>query len=480
VELQAFLGLLRRRWPIIVLIFVVGLAGSIVVTSSTPKSYSATARLYVSFPPTNNPQEAVSALQLRQDLLSSYTKVLVAEATTSKIADKIHHFLTPEQIKARISASVVLNTLLIDVKATGDKPGFTQALADAAATSLTQVIPELEKQKSGGITASVIDHAGFPRDPTAPKPQKNITIGAVFGLLAGLALALAVDSLDRTIKTPAQAIAAFNAPVIGSIPRERRIPGDPLVATKGAGSPAAEAYRALRTSVRFRDMGKRLSTILVTSPAAGDGKTTVASNLAIAISQDGAKVILIDCDLRRTKLNDVFDLPEGPGLTSVLLGRTSLAEALTPFSPTLSILQAGPSLVYPSEALGSTAMVAVLKEASSAADVVILDAPPVLPVTDPVVLAALVDGTIMVSRWGRTSFHAAEATRLAMENTRGAADVVGVVLNAEGGGRSSNYYRHYSSRAPRARGRTQNGAAASSPGPEIAAAPEPPARDSLS
>jgi receptor protein-tyrosine kinase len=443
----------------IVLIFLVGLSGGIVVTRSTPKSYSATARLYVSFPPTATPQEAVSALQLRQDLLSSYTKVLQAETTTKLIAEAINHYLTPDQIKGRVSASVVVNTVLIDVKASDSKPGVTQAMADAAATALTKVIPELEPSKGGGISARVIDHAAFPRDPTAPQPQKDITVGAVFGLLAGLALALAVDSLDRTIKTPAHALASFGAPVLGSIPRERRISDDPLVASKGAGSPAAEAYRALRTSVRFRDMGRKLSTILVTSPAAGDGKTTVASNLAIAISQDGAKVILIDCDLRRTKLNDLFKLEEGPGLTSVLLGRTSLADALTKISGTLSVLQAGPSLVYPSEALGSTAMVALLKEASTVADVVILDAPPVLPVTDPVVLASLVDGTIMVCRWGRTSFHAAEATRLALEGTRGASEVVGVVLNAEGGGRSSNYYRHYSSRGSHVRRGYRNGKA---------------------
>jgi capsular exopolysaccharide synthesis family protein len=451
VELQAFLGLLRRRWPIIVLTFVLGLAGAFVVTKSTPKTYSATARLYVSFPPASNVQEAFQGVQLSQDLLGSYTKVLVSDKTTQIIAKSLNGRLTPPQIKNRISGSVVVNTVLIEVKASEGVAGHAQQLANASAVALTEVIADLQTTKTGGITAQLIDKAPLPQTPVSPQPQKDITIGAVFGLVAGLALALAIDSLDRSIKTPVQAMTAFNAPVLASIPRQRAISDDPLVATKGAGSPAAEAYRALRTSVRFRDLGKRLRTILITSPAAGDGKTTVASNLAVAMSQDGARVILIDADLRRTRLNDVFGVDAGLGLSDVLLGRATLQEALVPWSGTLSILQTGPTVVYPSEALGSTAMVSVLKQAAEIADVVIIDAPPVLPVTDPVVLAAFVDGTILVCRWGRTSMHAAEATRLAMERTQGGSDVVGVVLNAEGGGRRSNYYRHYSTRPAQAR-----------------------------
>jgi tyrosine-protein kinase len=475
VELQAFLGLLRRRWPVILLTFAVGLAGGVIVTRSTSKTYSTTARLYVRFAPTVTAAEAVQNLQLTQDSLSSYTKVLQSDKTTDIIAAKIKHRLTPDQIEQRISASVVLNTFIIEVKATETRPPFAQQLADASANALTEVIGQLELTKTGGISAQLIDLASLPHDPVSPNPQKDITIGAVFGLLAGLALALSIDSLDRTIKTPAQATEAFRAPVLGSIPKQRAMSDDPLVATKGAGSPAAEAYRALRTSVRFRDQGKRLRTILVTSPAAGDGKTTVASNLAVAMSQDGARVILIDADLRRTRLNEVFEVEAGLGLADVLLGRATLQQALVPWSGTLSILQTGPTVVYPSEALGSAAMVKLLHEAAAMADVVIIDAPPVLPVTDPVVLASLVDGTIIVCRWGRTSLHAAEATQLAMENTQGGgSDVVGVVLNAEGGGRRSNYYRHYSTRPAHVRRsggdarKSRNGASAQAEVPQPA------------
>jgi capsular exopolysaccharide synthesis family protein len=162
------------------------------------------------------------------------------------------------------------------------------------------------------------------------------------------------------------------------------------------------------------------------------------------MAQDGAKVILIDADLRRTRLGAIFDLPESSGLSDVLLGKVKLKDALVPWSRGLRILGIGKATLNPSEALGSQAMVDVLNEATTLADIVIIDAPPVLPVTDPTVLAALVDGTVVVCRWGRTTLHAADATRQTLENV--GADVVGVVLNAEGGGRSANYYRHYSTK----------------------------------
>jgi len=184
--------------------------------------------------------------------------------------------------------------------------------------------------------------------------------------------------------------------------------------------------------------------ILLFTGKGGVGKSTIAANLAIAMSLDGARTILIDADLRRTRLAAMFDLPVGKGLTDVLLGKASLSEALVPWSRGLSILQVGSYTLNPSEALGSQAMVKVLEEAKRIADIVIVDAPPALPVADPAVLAALVDGTVLVCRWHRTSLHAAAATRSMLDNV--GADVIGVVLNAEGGGRSANYYRHYSTR----------------------------------
>jgi capsular exopolysaccharide synthesis family protein len=286
--------------------------------------------------------------------------------------------------------------------------------------------------------------------PVSPQPSRDATVGGFLGLALGLAVALSLEALDRTIREEEVASEVFGAPVLCSIPKQRGIANDPLVALKPGGSSTGEAYRALRTAIRFRESSQNLKTVLVTSAAAGDGKSTIAANLAIAMSLDGAKTILLDADLRRTRLNAMFDLPEGKGLTDVLLGKATLSEALVPWSRGLSILQVGTYTLNPSEALGSQAMRKVLDEAKQYADIVIVDAPPTLPVADPAVLAALVDGTVLVCRWHKTSLHAAAATRSMLDNV--GADVIGVVLNAEGGGRSANYYRHYSTRPQHRRG----------------------------
>ncbi len=465
-ELQALVSLFRRRLPVIVLAFVICVAGSAALSRSQTKVYKAGTRLYVNVPGASGTREQAEGVQLTSQLLASFAKVVDSQMTTRRVARELQTQITPAQVKAKVNATPVLQTLLIDVTASDPDPAFAAQLANAAAKALASVIDELGASSSGGIKASIIDQASVPRKPVSPNPRRDIAVGAFLGLALGAAAALAIDALDRTIRQAEVAAAAFDAPVLCSIPRQRRISSDPLVALKSGGSSTGEAYRALRTAIRFRESSQHLKTVLVTSAAAGEGKSTIAANLAIAMSLDGARVILIDGDLRRTRLNALFDLPQGPGLTNVLLGKVSLSEALVPWSRGLSILQVGTHTLNPSEALGSQVMVQVLEEAKALADIVIVDAPPVLPVADPTVLAALVDGTVVVCRWGRTSIHAAESTRSMLDNV--GADIIGVVLNAEGGGRSANYYRHYSTR-PQHR-RDDRPPATSLPSPNGAAA----------
>lgn len=443
-ELQAFVSLVRRRWWIVVSAVVVCVAVSGALSATKPRIYRASARLYVNVQGASGTRDQAEGFQLASQLLASYARVVNSQITTGEVANVLNNRITPAEVRAKVTATPVPLTLLIDVRATDERPVFAAELANATATALAAVIGELGANPTGGVKASIIDRAGTPTAPMSPRPRRDLAVGAFLGLALGAAAALAREALDRTISEASVAAEVFNAPVLCSIPKQRGLASDPLVAAKPGGSPIGEAYRSLRTAIRFREASQNLKTVLVTSAAAGDGKSTISANLAIATSLDGAKTILIDADLRRTRLNAMFDLPAGPGLTDVLLGKTTLSEALVPWSRSLSILQIGSHTLNPSEALGSREMVELLEEAKRVADIVIVDAPPTLPVADSTVLAALVDGTILVCRWRRTSLHAATATRSLLENV--GADVIGVVLNAEGGGRSANYYRHYSDR----------------------------------
>ena len=443
-ELQALISLFRRRWWIVALAIVVGLGAGFVKTSSTTKVYRSTARLYVNVPNATGVREQADGLQLSTQFLATYAKIVDSQKTTGIVSDALGRRFTPGQVQSRVSASIVPETLLLEIHANDTDPSVAAELANQAALAMTTVIDELSASPTGtGVKATIIDRAGVPGGPVSPQPRKDLAVAMLFSLAMGAAIALAADTLDKTIRTPQTASEIFAAPFLASVPRQRRLGSQPLSASSTS-SAAGEAYRVLRTAVRFRDTAQPVKTVLITSAAAGDGKSTIASNLAIAMAQDGARVILIDADLRRTRLAQMFDLPVGPGLSNVLLGKLKLKDALIPWSRGLRILQIGTPGLNPSEALGSQAMVDVLNEAKSMADIVIIDAPPVLPVTDPTVLAALVDGTIVVCRWGRTTLHAADATRQTLENV--GAEVIGVVINAEGGGRSANYYRHYSTR----------------------------------
>jgi len=450
-ELQDALGILRRRWWVIALCLVIGLAGGLSLTLTTEKSYAATSRLFVRVPGTNDLDDALAGNRLTTQLLFTYSKLVSSQASTTLMARTMNGRYTREEIKTKVFAVPVAATLLVDVRATDNDPQVAAQLANAGASALRAVISDVESTQVGAVRAKVVDRAIIPSSPYSPRSANNLLVGAFAGLAFGAIAAIALDILDRTIRTPAVAAEVFNVPFLGSIPRQRRLASAPLAALSRPGSPTGESYRTLRTAIRYRDAAEPLKTVLVTSAAAGDGKTTVAANLAIAMAQDGLKVILIDCDFRRGSVAQLFDVTQAPGLSNVLLGKVKLRDALTPWGRGLSILATGSSGLNPSEALGSRAMQTLLAEAKTMADVVILDAPPVLPVTDPAVLAALVDGTVVVARWGRTSLHAAVATRQTLENV--GAEVVGVVLNGEGGGRSANYYRHYSSRPRYSRNR---------------------------
>jgi capsular exopolysaccharide synthesis family protein len=449
--LQAGLGILRRRWAFVLAGALIGVILSGIVALQTPEKYRAVSRLFVKVPPAENasPGTELDGVRLSGQLLASYAKVIDSQAALQLVRKDLDDKFTEKELKDKIDAVPVAATLLLDVRATDDDPDNAADIANAAAAGLSQVIGDLTGTSTSQVRATIIDRAEVPDEPLS-KPVQGLWIGGLAGLVLGLVAGVAIDTLDRSIREPREAADAFETTFLGSVPRQRGLSAAPLSVLK-PGSAAGESYRVLRTAIRFRDTGEPVRSILITSGAAGDGKSTIAANLAVSLAQDGARVILIDADLRRTRMDRIFRLPEGPGLSDVLLGKVTLDSALAPFGTGLRILRTGLAQVNPSEALGSTAMANLLEQTMQIADFVIVDAPPTLPVADPQVLSAICDATIIVARWGKTTLHAAEATRQSLANV--GANVLGVVLNAEGGGPSANYYRHYSDKGSRRRRR---------------------------
>jgi tyrosine-protein kinase Etk/Wzc len=307
------------------------------------------------------------------------------------------------------------------------------------------------------VSVEIVDRAPQPTAPISPNRKRIYMTAMIFGAMLGLASAMAVEQLDDSVKSPDEARERFDLTVLGTIPQikdagtKRVLEGTShrLVTHLDPRSPVAEAYRSLRTNLAFARAHEALKTIVLTSPGPADGKSTTVANLAITFAQQGQRTLLIDADLRRAVLDQLFGAPREPGLTDVLVGRAQLADVITQTEiPNLHVLGSGPFPPNPSELLGSQAMRDTLREAREAFDFVLLDSPPLLAVTDAAVLSTMVDGAILVVRMGSTARTSVRRAQSQLHTVHGR--LVGAVLNdvdfragLYGGGYGYYYYYYY-------------------------------------
>jgi polysaccharide biosynthesis transport protein len=282
----------------------------------------------------------------------------------------------------------------------------------------------------GGV--ELVTPAQPPSGPSSPRPARNAALALAAGLALGLGAAFLRDSLDDRLSLKDAAEHPGGIPVMALIPmvtswRKRE---HPLVASVAQPtSPAAEAYRSLRTSIQFCRQERQLRSLTVTSPAASEGKTATLANLGVVFAQAGERVVLVSCDLRRPRLEDFFGISAQAGMTTVLLGEHSLDEVLLqPDSrQTLWLLPAGPVPHNPAELLSGPAAQRIFTALRDRFDLVLIDSPPVLPVTDAVVLARQADATLMVVAVGQT--RRADMRRAAEKMAQVNAEILGMVLN---------------------------------------------------
>lgn len=268
--------------------------------------------------------------------------------------------------------------------------------------------------------------------PVSGSQRVNIIFGGLLGLLLGLAAAFFIEYLDRSVQSTSDVETKLGLAVLGWIPKvEADVDGRPipLVADVEPEGAAAEAYRVLRTNLAFSTAREHpLHSLVFTSPGPGEGKSTTVANLAAVLAARGDRTLLIDADLRRGELHDAFDLLRSPGLSDLLAGELDQREAIRPgVRPGLDLLPAGKRPPNPSELLGSQAMAGLLAGWRDVYTWVLLDAPPVLAVTDAAVLAALTDGAVLVLRAGETDRRA--GWQGIQQLRRVDARIVGAVLN---------------------------------------------------
>jgi capsular exopolysaccharide synthesis family protein len=299
---------------------------------------------------------------------------------------------------------------------------------------------------SGG--AQVLTVAEPATVPASPKPLHDGVIGLVLGLGLGIFAAFLLDNLDERIRGASDLERASGGlSALALIPEvEGKLEPSFVAARDDPRSPAAEAFRSLRTSVRFAGLDRPLKVIQVTSASTGEGKTTVVANLAVALAQGGDRVALVCCDLRRPKIHERFDETLAPGFTDVIFGDALLSQAVRPSDANVYVLPAGSSPPNPSELLSSQRALAVIAAMAETFDVVLLDTTPVLPVTDALVVSRLVDATLVVIDARLTKRNALRRTLQLLGQVN--APLLGIVLNGVRPGAAYGYGYGYQSGYP--------------------------------
>lgn len=456
-ELRDYLTVVWRRKWYVVLAMLVAAGSAVTFSMRTTPLYEATSKVFAG-PRSVGEDDVAGALQelsFSRELTASYAEVLRSRGLAEQVIEETGANISPAELASQVETRTVPDTRIIEITVTHTSPRQAQRFANEIAAEFV----EDEDGTYGGrseVFASVFERALLPASPVSPKPLRDGLLGAALGLALGIGMAFLMNQLDSTLRTSSDVEDAFAAvPVLATIPAARSARrGRKLFFRKDPDSPAAEAFRILKAAIPVR-IDEPALRILVTSPGAGEGKSTVAANLAVAFAAAGARTALIETDLRRPVLHEYFGLSEGPGLSEGLLEKTALREIrrATPV-PNLVVISGGKTPPNPSELLGSSRMDSLMKSAAKKADVVILDSPPALAVADATIVASQADVILLVVRSGQT--HSGNVKRALKVFERMQMPVLGIVLNDAAASEGYRYYRYARLNGARERRRSKD------------------------
>lgn len=431
VELRDYIKVLRKRWRFVALLALLALAGAAAASLLATPQYEARTQLFVSTQAAGSASDLLQGSSFTQQRVKSYADVVTSPRVLDPVIEELGLPVTASKLGERVTAEAPLDTVLINVSVLDEAPAQAAMIANAVGESFATVVSELEQPSDGSpspVTISTIDPASEPLAPVSPNTRLNVALGLLVGLALGVGAAVLRESLDTSVKGEDDVRQVTEASVLGGIAYDPEAPKCPLIVQADPQGSRAEAFRQLRTNLQFVDVANHPRSFVVTSSIPGEGKSTTAANLAITMAASGARVCLVEGDLRRPKVAEYLGMEGSVGLTTVLIGQAELGDVLQPWgNGNLHVLPAGQVPPNPSELLGSSAMEDLLRKLETTYDAVLIDAPPLLPVTDAAVLTKLADGAVLV-----IGSHKINRDQLAkalgnLESVNGR--VLGVVLN---------------------------------------------------
>lgn len=486
-NLEQALAVLRRRVPVVLLCLVLAAGATYGFSKRETKKYTATASIVFN---SSSLSQQIAGLSASNS--NSSTSLLAQQAnnlelvkggdTAAKTASILGHGLTGEEVSDGVSVAGQGESGVVDISATSTSPMLAAEIANTYAnqyvkgqqranrrffkSALALVRKQLaalsptQKADGDGVgledraqTLSLLAELNYgnvqvaqealpPTSASSPKTSKDTALGVVLGLLIGLGLAFAFERFDPRIRGREELEAIYRLPPLGAVPKSAAL--SQSARHDGAALPPteAEAFSLIRAHLRFFNVDRDVRTVVIASPAQGDGKTTIARHLAEAGARSGSRVLLLEVDLRHPALAQQLDVESGPGLADVLIGAVPIGEATRSVDlragHTLDVLTAGAVLPpNPGELLESHAMGAVLEQAKSTYDLVVIDTPPFTAVSDAYPLLTKVDGVVVVGWIGRSRRDAAE--RLQQVLASSGAPLLGVIANGSKAGGLTPY-----------------------------------------
>lgn len=328
---------------------------------------------------------------------------------------------------------------------------------------ISQMEEKMRKEEGDPLKASgiktnnvrIIDEAEVPKHPVRPKRLQNFMLAIIGGLVGGMALALILEHMDNTVKSSEDIDRHIKLPLLGCVPtfegRYTELERDKFVHLE-PNSPASEAYRSIRTSIVFSSSEqKTIRDILITSACPQEGKSMTAANLAVTFAKNGNSVVLVDADMRKPRLHEIFALKNDNGLSNFLTGQSGIDEIINKTNiEHLHVITCGHIPPNPSELLGTKRMKEFIEKLKAKYDRIILDSPPLMVVTDSVMLSGVIDSTILVINSKKTDKSAIHRSKQLLANAK--ANILGVILNNVHIDRAS-YYSHYYSHSKEGKAR---------------------------
>jgi capsular exopolysaccharide synthesis family protein len=444
VDFKQFFKVIRRRWLSVVVFVAVALAISGILSWQTTPQYESKARVFISVNAQDSADAATTGFFVTSRV-TTYADLATSTELMEMVIDDLDLGVSPEQLADRVAAEVIPETTLIELTVRDPDARDAQRNAEWLSLRYAEYLTQVETPEGADeaqILASVTDNANYNPAAVAPQTGLFLAVAGLIGLLIGVATALTREILDRTVSAQEHIKEVTAAPVLASVGFDKEIGESPLLTNLGSFAPRTEAFRLLRTNLQFLDLDDQPRCLVISSAVPGEGKTMTSTNLAIALAQTGRRTLLIDADLRRPRVAGQLGLDAAVGLTTILVGKTETQDAIQVHEPSgLHFLASGAKPPNPTEILQSRVTQDLVKSLRDEYDMVIVDAPPLLPVADASVLATLADGVILVVKHGKTTRDQLGEAIARLNQVGGR--LFGVVVNMIPRRSTNSYYYYY-------------------------------------